>query len=376
MKAGSDLKGAAGQPAPGGHKPSSSVSQRVAPPILSGGLNRPSSASQRLPASAISAGGNVSGQIVTDPYSCSVCGKKLGKEGVLSGAGRIVDGHLVCAQCLSKKEDRPQGRKNIWIYIAPALVALAVAAVFIPGPALFIAIMLGLLAVLVGAIGFDLTGMVRGGLVVGGLVTLIGGFVLLNVMKNRKAGAATVTLLQEKVKPVNRQLEASDYSGAAHECAVLEAWVRQNIQDHHALEEAQKTLAETHKHLDEYLRQNYSLVTEEDWSLLKSVLNGSDKTKDGVPRIHRAHQQGNKVSLELVMASAPDRASVYAEAKDIVLNVFDRCRVPEVELKVLVGPSAESLRPLVTFRVDWNSRQDVRRGSDLEHIFGPIPGLR
>ncbi len=234
-------------------------------------------------------------------WTCFACGKKLFMESVTEGRAELRDGNLWCSDCLITIKANASARGRIWIVVGVMTAMFACAAILFPGSALFIGALAAIVLAITGAIGFDLRGIVRLQMVLGGL--LASGVCLWAVSSLETTSEHKQAAEELKKDAVEAQtlLASNQYVEAQAKYTVLDSSVRDRSGQYQS-QEAKKVAVDLRAKLDEWLRSNYRVSTPQECQILSLLLTTfPENTVVGVRRFRAVRVDGGTLLISVLL---------------------------------------------------------------------------
>ena len=254
------------------------------------------------------------GSKVVGQWSCSACGKALNPQSVMQGTGLIIDGSLMCVECV-KAGGVKRGKAAPLISGATLLIVgasvvgvLGVVGIFLPSQVLLIVLLLSAAAVLVGLIGFTLSGAARLGTIAAGLVVMAASVFGLITIRERSSQQQVRSVLSAQNDKVKVKLD-NDY---IVEARILVGQLEESAikTSHGQLSKAEEEgIAELKELVGAWVRKNFGQITAGEQAVLFQLYSrlGSLTPKSKTRSIRAIKLAGN--ALHFTMAyDAPGAA--------------------------------------------------------------------
>jgi len=149
----------------------------------------------------------------TDVFKCGGCNASLSMDGM--GKGKMVDGRLLCARCLELEGQRKAASaRNLKLGLMGTGAGLAILAVLLPGQAMFIIGVTGLLVTLFGIAATDMQRVARLALIAGGLVAMTGCVIGLLYFKGNTPDSKEEAELLKEAKVIRELLDKEQIAEA------------------------------------------------------------------------------------------------------------------------------------------------------------------
>lgn len=307
-------------------------------------------------------------------WTCSSCAKALGPQSVMLGTGIILEGNLICVECVKSGKKRAKATippSVIWGSAGGLAAVLGVCAIFVPGQVLMVTLLLSVCGLLVGAIGFTLSSVARLATIAVALCAGAGSVYGLLVVRERaqdRAADAQIAVEAERIK---------DY--LKHD-AVMEAVRQLNTLDDRAQKAdsglaapaAQKRLAELHQSIDAWFKANFGELSSDEQTLLSLLYRQVGSLTSNSARRFRAIKLTDK-SLHMTVAVNPTDAvsagngpppvdAVGQQALPIAQTVARvRRDLDEFEIRLVAAtPGSNDVKDLMTLTLDSETLAGLR----------------
>jgi hypothetical protein len=323
-------------------------------------------------------------------WTCAACGTALGPQSVMKGTGIIIDGSLMCVDCV--KSGGPKARKGPAVSVTSILLfgsclaaVLGVAAIFLPSQVLLIVLLLSTAGLLIGLIGFTLRGVTRLGIIAGSLCIMIlstWGMLVVGQNAEDRATRAEVAAQTEQIKAL---LEKNCiYEAEMRILAIEQGYMKLN--SGHPKAAAETALTDLRNLTDEWLRKNIGPLSAAERALLFDIYHQVHSlTAKSQSRRIRAFKINNDTNVSLTLAADPvergafesrDKAiksstingtddPIEADADQVFIFFLKRyAPVQNVELKII---SAEDDKEL------FNKSLDLKGLMELREKMSPSP---
>lgn len=229
----------------------------------------------------------------------------IGPRSVIQGTGVILDGSLICVDCVkggaSRRAKAPVVSKKALLIAGGALVAvLGLVAIFLPGQVLMITLLLALAAVLVGAIGFTLTSVARLACVAVGLTVLAGSVAGLVVLRQRTEGRAVQAEMGVQGTEIKAFLDADCVVEARMRIGTMEENERRRSQGN-LTKATEDGIADLRKLVDEWVKKSFGQLSPDEQNLLFDIYQktGSLTLTSKTRTIRALKLTGNTLQLEI-----------------------------------------------------------------------------
>jgi hypothetical protein len=205
-------------------------------------------------------------------WICSSCGKALNPQSVMQGAAMVIDGSLKCVECIkgggSRRGKEPVISGKMLLIAGASLVAiLGVVGIFLPSQVLLIVLLISIAAILVGLIGFTLSGIARLGTVAGGLCMLILSiFGLVTVRERAEEKSAENTILSQS-DTIRQELNLDRINEVQVRISAIEDKANKSS-DGHPTAAVQKSIGALRALVDEWVNTNFGQVNAAEKKLL------------------------------------------------------------------------------------------------------------
>ncbi len=282
------------------------------------------------------------------PSKCVECGRVLTRDDIHSGRAEIVNGNLVCSFCQKKGQvARQHSTLPLQMAIGAGVVALIVG-VFFPSLLLLGLVIGGGAAVLIGVLGFTLSGRTRAGLALGGTVLIgvsVAAIMAVNAQKETRRANAALAVDVEKVRQLikeDRGIEAQQALTAFKSSATAKDSKEAGFVSPEAASWADALTQE----VDAWYEHAYGAMKPSDKELLlRLIMTYGEKTAAGSRRFSNVKVDDARVSLAAVlpaesMAAAgqggPNRDPAKEEATRLARFVSDiRPTVRDIDVTLL-----------------------------------------
>ena len=366
--------------------------QRPRPPPSSGSGDRIAGINL-LDNLSVGQSGSKPGSKPAGQWSCSSCGKSLGPQSVIQGAGIVLDGNLICVECVKsgKKRGKTQAISAsllIGCGVATAVV-LGIVGIFLPSQALLITLLLAAGAVLVGMIGFTLSGTARLATIAGGLVVVALSIWGLSTVNEHTEASSTSKELSIQSKEIREYLDKDCIVEALLRVASIEDNLTKASAGHPSVA-AQKGIAELRAIPDAWLHKNFGELNATDRDVLFALYKqfGSLTLRTKTRRVRAFKISGNTIqatvatdlpadlsetthithSQDLINTTSKSGSVVIDEAGRLFITLSRKLpTVDSITLKIISGDSDE--KELFNTTLDQSALKDLRHGK-MEVLYG------
>ena len=330
-------------------------------------LRPSSSTSTKLPAQPGAASGT------SGKWNCTSCGKILGPQSTLQGTSILLEGMLLCVNCVKGRRNKANvvklSPKTLLLVGGAIVLALCIAAVFIPGQVLMVVAALSVIAILTGAVGFTLSGTARLSAIAAGLTFLLGSTYGLVWVRTHIASAQTQHVAAAEEAQVNHLLEqgcvmeARRYIGGVE----LDA-MKNNAGVPGPLEKA--LIARLNARVDDWIATTYGKLSQPEHDLLLSLIAkfGSLTMDTHQPFVRAVKIDGSTVKLTLgtdaasatrVAQNTETGAPLTDEVYRLYTAITAAARSAEsIELTLVSGP-VKSETPVKTYALDVKTLSEI-----------------
>lgn len=259
----------------------------------------------------------------TQHWSCHSCGKTLSAERVAQGAGTLENGVLTCSECRRREQQRKASDRNKKLGFVAGIAILGVAAIVSLSSFLFVLFLFAQGAIFVGALGFTLTGRTRLVLAAAGIIIAVCSMVAIRELKSRSETRKESAGLSEKALEIQDLLKKDRIADAQNRLSALNAVARDRT-GHFISPEAEKSMTEATKLIDDWFRSNYGELSPQERDVLARLMTlYPDKPGATVRRLNAVKVQGILLKLTVVLQEEPKDLKVTEDVKDLPFNVFD-----------------------------------------------------
>jgi hypothetical protein len=153
-------------------------------------------------------------------WKCSSCGTALGPQSVVQGTGIILEGKLICVDCVKGGKKRTASADINWNVIIGAVIAFAGVlggvAIFIPGQVLLTILVIGVVLCLTGLLGFTMSRVVRLGTFAVGLTAVVFSGWGIKVLQDRERAKVSESTAVVEAKEIEKELSTDHVIEARH----------------------------------------------------------------------------------------------------------------------------------------------------------------
>jgi hypothetical protein len=318
---------------------------------------------------------------VGNQWKCSSCSIALGPQAVVQGNAIILEGKLICVDCVKSgnRKAKQKSASNSIIYggLAVLVLMLAGGAMFFPGQVLLLAMLASIGAILIGVLGFTLATAPRLGLVLLG----VAGIGLSGWGLTRGYERAMAKPIEDWIAADSKEVE--DLLGK--DC-IMEAQLRLSSIEQksktpagiYLSKEARSNVELLHKKIDDWVQQKFGDLSADNRALLMQLFSTyGSRTVSGVlhysvfklsgtdAEITARFDPPNDVEEGKRPPSKDSNATdpVLEKAKALAGNIFHA--KPELEtmvLKIETAASPQDIKEYKTFNLTRKTLDAWRRG--------------
>ena len=279
-------------------------------------------------------------------WHCERCKVPVDKEGVVSGACKLVGGQLYCLRCFKKREASRNLRLAIWATGGVLLAGLVASAIFLTQPLLILLIPIGVLAVLTGVVGGGLDVTTRLAFVAGGLVAMVASCWGTGVVSEHSEARQVQAQLDKQTVQVKELIESQNLAQADARIEALAAQSKDRTGRYISPEQEKKVEA-LRAQFDAQIRAKYGELTPHENHVLMTLIRAfPDDSDSGASHFHAVHMTESKVSVTVDKShNAPSEKNVPTgpmgdpttlQARTLALFLFDSYPfLKEVEIETL-----------------------------------------
>ncbi len=270
-------------------------------------------------------------------WCCSTCKKALGPQCVVLGTGIILDGNLICVDCVKGNKRRDLSpvvtTKSLIIFAAGTAVVLGIAGIFFPGQAFLVALLLGIAILLTGLIGFTLSSRARLSAIAAGLLVLSGSVWGLIVVSSRAEARATRSEVSAHADEIQKLLDQNCIFEAELRVSSIEQTLKGSYQGTLS-PTAQKAITDLKGLCDTWLKTNFGELSDPEKQLLLELFRefGSVTPKTQTRRLKSIKiSDKTNVALAVAMDTVSDKDVAPTRKDKMQMQTLDMSDPVEAE---------------------------------------------